>query len=177
MTGTAVATAPTKEASHLHDQRWRPVNSLKNSRVTIQIHESSSGKRFNIPAAPIQSTGDLTNYFDEAPDDKLLGSTTLQELVKRVKKDIPSLYLWDEVGGAMLTCGPHQVFQSEWDTTMICELICEERAARSGKGEIPRIMLDDGREAFVVTLGTPATQHNVKRSVVDRCLSKGDVYG
>ena len=43
-------------------------------------------------------------------------------LIKRVKKDIPSLYLWDEVGGATLTCGPHTIHQSEWDTKMVCDL-------------------------------------------------------
>ena len=60
---------------------------------------------------------------------------------------------------------------------MICDLICEAKAARTKGSHIPRVMLDDGREATVVTVGTPAVQHKVVRSVVDRCLSKGDVYG
>ena len=87
-----------------------------------------------------------------------------------------ALYLWDEVGGATLTCGPNSAHQSDWDTTMVCELICEDKAAKN-KGVIPRVVLDDGRDATVVTVGTPAIQHKVRRSVVDRCLSKGDVYG
>lgn len=166
-------TTPAKE-NNLHDSRWRPVNSLKNSRLTIQFHCADTGKRFNVPKQPIQSSGNLQNYFDEAATDSedghLLGSTTLLELVKRVKKHIPSLYLWEEVGGATLTCGSHVVHQDEWGTTMICSLICEDKQA-SLKGEIPRVVLDDGRDAVVVTLGTPAVQHVVRRSVVDRCLS------
>ena len=66
--------------------------------------------------------------------------------------------------------------QSEWDTKMVCDLICEDRTSQL-KGAIPRVVLDDGREATVVTVGTPAVAHRVNRSVVDRCLSKGDVYG
>ena len=74
--------------------RWQPVNSLKNSRVTIQINCSWSGKKFNIPEKINKSTGDLQNYFDEAGgDDNLLGSTTLTDMVKRVKKNLPGLYL------------------------------------------------------------------------------------
>jgi len=150
---------------------WRPINSLKNSRLTIQIHCADSGKRINVPAVPIQSAGNLQNYFDEAPTDHILGSTTLQELIKRVKKDIPSLYLWDEVGGATLSCGPHTFHQEEWDTTMICELIWEDENQSSLKEKITRVKLADGRDAVVVTIGTPAVQHVVRRSVVDRCLS------
>ncbi len=165
-----------KETNWEHDHRWRPVNTLKNSRVTIQIFCSWSGKRFNVPEQPVQSTGDLQNYFDEAPADNLLGSTTCQELVKRVKSKMPGLYLWDEVGGAQLVCGPHIIYQSEWDTAMICELICEEKA-KTANGEIPRVMLDDGREAVVVTIGTPESIMKTKPTVVQRCLAKGDVYG
>mmetsp|Transcript_9497 Transcript_9497/g.21437 ORF Transcript_9497/g.21437 Transcript_9497/m.21437 type:complete len:173 (+) Transcript_9497:151-669(+) len=164
------------ESNWEHDHRWKPVNSLKNSRVTIQIFCSWSGKRFNIPETHVQSAANLANYFDEAPEDKLLGSTTLQELVKRVKKDIPALYLWDEVGGATLVCGPHQICQSEWDTTMVCELICEEKAKVANE-EIPTVMLEDGREAVVVTIGTAETILKTKPTVVQRCLAKGNAYG
>lgn len=157
--------------------RWQPVNSLKNSRVTIQINCSWSGKKFNIPEKINQSTGDLQNYFDEAGgDDNLLGSTTLTDVVKRVKKNLPGLYLWDEVGGCVLVCGPHQIYQEEWDTAMLCELICEERA-KTAKGEIPKVVLADGREAVVVTIGTPETVLKTQPSVIQRCLAKGDTYG
>lgn len=89
---------------------------------------------------------------------------------------MPGLYLWDEVGGAVLACGPHEIYQSEWDTAMICELICEERA-KTANGEIPKVILADGREAVVVTIGTPETILKTKPTVVQRCLAKGDVYG
>ena len=49
--------APSKSSQELHDNRWRPVNSLKNSRLTIQIHCTDTDKRFNIPEQPIQSAG------------------------------------------------------------------------------------------------------------------------
>ena len=48
---------PSKSSQELHDNRWRPVNSLKNSRMTIQIHCTDTDKRFNIPEQPIQSAG------------------------------------------------------------------------------------------------------------------------
>ena len=197
----------------LHDRRWRPVNSLKNSAVTIQIVCSSSGKRFNVPPGTKQFlvSADLMNgnddqginYYDNDDNEsgtaagiqeELLGSTTLHDLIKRVKKDIPGLYLWDEVGGGVLVCGPNHVFQSEWSTTMICDLI-RDTAKKSGDGgggggggsttsdetserkAIPRVMLEDGREAVVVTIGTPDSILKTKPTVVQRCLAKGDVYG
>ena len=147
------------------------------SRVTVQIHCSWSGKKFNVPEHPVQSAGDLQNYFDEPADDHILGSTTLQELVKRIKKNVPGLYLWDEVGGAVLTCGPHTINQCDWETKMVCGLVCEERAKSSHAGEIPMVVLEDGREAYVVTIGTPESIMKTKPTVVQRCLAKGDVYG
>mmetsp|Transcript_3628 Transcript_3628/g.6815 ORF Transcript_3628/g.6815 Transcript_3628/m.6815 type:complete len:174 (-) Transcript_3628:134-655(-) len=165
-----------KDETWEHDHRWKPVNSLKNSRITLQIHCPDSGKRLNVPEKAANSVVDLQSYFDEAPTDSILGSTTLAELIKKIKKDIPALYLWDEVGGALLACGPHQFFQSEWDTTMIWELICEERA-KSANGVIPHVKLDDGRDAIVVTIGTPDAVMKSQPTVVQRCLAKGDVYG
>jgi hypothetical protein len=147
------------------------VNSLKNSRLTIQIHCSVSGQVFNVPERPINSTGDLCNYFDEAPQDHLIGSTSLQELIKRVKSNIPALYLCDEVGGQVLACGPNSVYQNEWETTMICDLICDDDE------RVNRVVLKDGREATVVTIGTPDAVVRTRPTVVQRCLAKGDVYG
>ena len=69
-------------------RRWTPVNNLKNSRHTIQIHCSVTGQDFNVPEKPSTSTGDLTNNDDEAQGDHLLGSTSLHELIKRVKCNI-----------------------------------------------------------------------------------------
>lgn len=74
----------------------------------------------------------------------------------------------------MLTCGPHEVFQSEWDTTMVCELVGEDKAK---KATMPMVVLEDGREAYVVTIGTPESVKQAKPTVVTRCLAKGDVYG
>ena len=59
---------------------------------------------------------------------------------------------------------------------MVCELVCEERA-KSAQSEIPMVVLEDGREAFVVTIGTPESIMKTKPTVVQRCLAKGDVYG
>lgn len=131
-------------------ERWHPVNSLKNSTIAVQFFCSSTEKRYVVS------------------DDDILGSTTLQELVRRVKKDIPALYLWDEQGGQVLVCGPNEVFQSEWDGTMLCELVRGDEA--------PKAVLEDGREAYVVTIGTPETAPT-KPTVVQRCLAKGDAYG
>jgi hypothetical protein len=155
-------------------KRWKPVNSLKNSRLTVQIHCAMSSQVFNVPERPIVSMGDLKNYFDEAPTDHLLGSTSLQELIKRVKSNIPAMYLCDEAGGSVLACGPNQVHQGEWETTMICELVCEDGG---GSVVIPRVVLKDGREAVIVTIGTPEAILKTKPTVVQRCLAKGDVYG
>ena len=150
--------------------RWKPVNSLKNSQVTIQVFCSWSGKCFNVPEKPM-----MDNLMYETPQDPLLGSTSLQELIERSRKNISSLYLGNEVGGTVLMCGPHQVFQSEWETTMICDLICEKLGTNVG---IPRIILQDGREAVVVTIGTPELIPNVEPELKKHCSSfDGNVYG
>lgn len=98
---------------------------------------------------------------DEAPLDSILGSHTLQDLIKRVKKDLPALHLWDEVGGG--------------DETMLCELITEQGDRSSGgAATIPRLALEDGREAVVVTIGTPEAVARPRPTVVQRCLARGD---
>ena len=144
------------------DRRWKPVNSLKNSQVTIQVLCSWSGECFSVP-----------EKISEAPQDTLLGSTSLHELIERSRKNISCLYLGNEVGGGVLMCGPHQVFQSEWETTMICDLICENTNVG-----IPRIILQDGREAVVVTIGTPETITNIEPALKSHSSSfDGNVYG
>lgn len=98
---------------------------------------------------------------DEAPLDSILGSHTLQDLIKRVKKDLPALHLWDEVGGG--------------DETMLCELITEQGDRSSGgAATILRLALEDGREAVVVTIGTPEAVARPRPTVVQRCLARGD---
>jgi hypothetical protein len=149
------------------------VNRLKNSSLTIQIEVSVSGKTFIVPDI-IKTSSDPSSQ--QLP---LLGSTSLTELVQRVKKDNPALYLCDEAGSNVLVCGPNQIYQNDWSTKMICDLI-HERKGLGGRAvglAIPRIVLEDGREAVVVTIGTPEAVLNTRPSVIQRCLAKGDVYG
>ena len=166
----------------LHNRRWSPVNTVKNSNVTIQIVCSWSGKRFNVPSASTDHAGITFDNNDENQT-ALLGSTTLLDLIQRVKKDIPGLYLIDEVGAGVLVCGPNHVFQSDWKTTMICDLIRDTKKKVSSRittnddNSIPRVMLEDGREAVVITIGTPESIPQTKPTVIQRCLAKGDVYG
>ena len=104
----------------------------------------------------------------------LLGSTSLTELVQRVKKYNPALYLCDEAGSNVLVCGQNQIYQNDWSTKMICDLI-HERKGLGGRAvgvAIPRIVLEDGREAVVVTIGTPEAVLNTRPSVIYRCLKK-----
>jgi hypothetical protein len=79
-------------------------------------------------------------------------------------------------GGNVLACGPNQVHQNEWETTMICDLICEKMGVNAAD-VIPRVVLEDGREAVVVTIGSPEAILKSRPTVVQRCLAKGDVYG
>ncbi|KAL3789944.1 hypothetical protein ACHAW5_006562 [Stephanodiscus triporus] len=173
-------------------RRWTPVNSLKNSRLAIQIHCSVTGQVFNVPEnkRPLTSADDLTtNYKDDgaAPppppgeEDRhhhLLGSTSLHELIGRVRRNIPAMYMCDEEGGNVLVCGQNLVHQDEWKTTMICDLIRGKMALPHDAGNvIPRVALEDGREAVVVTIGSPDAFPKTRPTVVQRCLAKGDVYG
>lgn len=138
--------------------RWRCINSLKNDPLTIIINCSWDNKRFVIPAASDHNDG-------------LHGYTTLYELIKKVKAQIPTLYMWEEVGGVALTCGANHIFSSEWEETMLCRLI------HNTEVEMPTEVLEDGREAVVVTIGYADGVKKEKASVVTRCLAKGDVYG
>ena len=114
------------------------------------------------PARPIHD-GDLATSFDDS-------TVFIQADMEHFRK------MWDEVGGAVLTCGPHTINGCDWDTKMVCDLVCEERA-KSSHGDIPMVVLEDGREAYVVTIGTPESIMKTKPTVVQRCLAKGDVYG
>jgi hypothetical protein len=59
---------------------------------------------------------------------------------------------------------------------MICDLICEKMGVNAAD-VIPRVVLEDGREAVVVTIGSPEAILKSRPTVVQRCLAKGDVYG
>ncbi|KAL7537856.1 hypothetical protein ACHAWF_005922 [Thalassiosira exigua] len=160
-----------------HDHRWKPVNSLKNSNLTVQIYSPLSGKRFDIPEKPPSAVDDDGDNEVEP----LSGTATLRDLIRRVKKHMPGLYLWDQVGGATLSCGPRQVYQTEWDDTMLWELVREEAAGgeEENKGKVPRVVLEDGREAYLITIGEGGAGGGgaEKPTVGHRCLAKGDVYG
>ena len=146
-------------------RRWHPVNAAKNSLMTVQIDCTLTGKRYVVPS---QSDENL-DYFDETPADIIRGSTTLHDLIQRVKKDLPALYLTDETGGGILTCGQQKFPKSEWDTTMLWELICEEKA-----GSIPWVKLDDGREAVIVTIGNEQKVMTPRPTTVHRILARGN---
>jgi hypothetical protein len=92
------------------------------------------------------------------------------------------MHMWSEEGGNVLACGPNLVHQNEWKTTMICDLICERMGGTAHDDAadivvIPRVVLEDGREAVVVTIGSPDAIMKTTPTVVQRCLAKGDVYG
>jgi hypothetical protein len=70
-----------------------------------------------------------------------------------------------------LTCGANHVFADEWEDTMLCRLVLNTEV------EVPVEVLEDGREAVVVTIGYADAVKKEKASVVTRCLAKGDVYG
>ncbi|KAL7468779.1 hypothetical protein ACHAXS_009011 [Conticribra weissflogii] len=176
---------PSSSALPMRRRRWTPVNSLKNAQITVILHCSWSGERHIIPEYPPSDDDDADdafNYFDESPssEEVLLGSTTLHDLIQRVKSKIPALYLWDEVGGQVLVCGKQRVFSEDWETTLLChlvgEVLLEDPTCVSGSS-VPKAILEDGREAVVVTLGTPESVGETKASLVTRCLKKGDVYG
>lgn len=154
--------------------QWRCVNKHKNEPLTILFYCTWSGKQFPVPA----NTDDLNvenNYYDEPNGDDegvILGSTTLEDAVKRLKVNDPTLFLMEECGGIEMHCGQNTVCGSEWEMTMLCHLVYDQP-----DDKIPRVSLDDGRQAVVITLGTKGDTLKKKPTVVTRCLSKGDVYG
>jgi len=116
----------TAESSVYH--RWTPLNHHKNESITIVLECGWDGKRFTVPAQPPKSDDAVADYFNEpngSDETVLLGSTTLYDIVKRVKSQIPTLYLMQEQGGAVLSCGSKEVHSGEWETTMLCQLVSE----------------------------------------------------
>ena len=158
-------------------RRWHCVNHHKNEELTILFYCTWSGKEFAVPpSAGGAKTYDESNYYDEPSQDdelRVLGSMTLKESMKRLKKQDPSLFLMEEHGGIEMHCGENTICGSEWETTMLCTLIYDQPA----ENKIPRVVLDDGREAVVITVGTKGNPMNKKPTVVTRCLAKGDTYG
>ncbi len=149
--------------------QWRCVNKRKNEPLTILFYCTWSGKKFPVPA------NTENNYYEEPSGDDegvILGSTTLEDAVKCLKVNDPTLFLMEECGGIEMHCGQNTVCGSEWEKTMLWHLVYDQP-----DDEIPRVSLDDGRQAVVITLGTKGGILKKKPSVVTRCLSKGDVYG
>ena len=154
--------------------KWRCVNKHKNEPLDVLFYCTWSGKEFAVPA----KAGEVdmeNNYYDEPNGDEediLLGSATLKDAVKRFKAREPSLFLMEESGGIEMHCGNNSVCGSQWDTTMLCHLVYDQP-----DNKIPRVTLDDGRNAVVISIGTKGDPLNKKPTVVTRCLAKGDVYG
>ena len=117
------AVAPSNSLPH----RWTPLNNHKNESMAIVLECGWDGKRFAVPAKPPHADDAVTDYFNEPNDSVddcvLLGSATLYDIVKRVKSQIPTLYLMQEQGGVALSCGSNEIFSGEWETTMLCQLV------------------------------------------------------
>mmetsp|Transcript_13554 Transcript_13554/g.27917 ORF Transcript_13554/g.27917 Transcript_13554/m.27917 type:complete len:172 (+) Transcript_13554:90-605(+) len=164
----------TAESSVYH--RWTPLNHHKNESITIVLECGWDGKRFTVPAQPPKSDDAVADYFNEpngSDETVLLGSTTLYDIVKRVKSQIPTLYLMQEQGGAVLSCGSKEVHSGEWETTMLCQLIYDQEDDKA----ISKLKLDDGRDAVLVYVGQKVDSKDQKPTVVQRCLAKGNLYG
>mmetsp|Transcript_21752 Transcript_21752/g.45700 ORF Transcript_21752/g.45700 Transcript_21752/m.45700 type:complete len:172 (+) Transcript_21752:152-667(+) len=164
----------TAESSVYH--RWTPLNHHKNESITIVLECGWDGKRFTVPAQPPKSDDAVADYFNEpngSDETVLLGSTTLYDVVKRVKSQIPTLYLMQEQGGAVLSCGSKEVHSGEWETTMLCQLIYDQEDDKA----ISKLKLDDGRDAVLVYVGQKVDSKDQKSTVVQRCLAKGNLYG
>jgi hypothetical protein len=154
--------------------KWCCVNKHKNEPLTILFHCTWSGREFAVPAKA-EHLNVENNYYDEPNGEDegiLLGSATLKDSMKRFKAREPALFLMEECGGIEMHCGNNTVCGSEWETTMLCHLVYDQP-----ENLIPRVTLDDGRNAVVITLGTKGDPLNKNPTVVTRCLAKGDVYG
>jgi hypothetical protein len=104
--------------------RWCPINALKNSPVTIVLHCSWSGERYPLPAtANAAFNDDDANYFDEASPTSadLIGSTSLYDVIKMVKAQIPTLYMWEEG-----TCQDSLSLKSAYSPHCNCKRLAKE---------------------------------------------------
>mmetsp|Transcript_36972 Transcript_36972/g.66517 ORF Transcript_36972/g.66517 Transcript_36972/m.66517 type:complete len:150 (-) Transcript_36972:161-610(-) len=147
--------------------KWNCVNTRKNSPITILFECGWSGECFPAPSTP--SSND-----DGDSNSTLLGSATLKTAIAHVKPKIPALYLMDQNSAHTMTCGKNTVCGDEWETTMLCHFIYDD----NGEEDVPVAVLDDGREAVVITLGDGSgIPSRGKASVVTRCLGKGGTYG
>ena len=125
----------TRKPSSSRPRRWTPVNAKKNSPLNIVIRCAWSGEQISVPSS----------------NDPVMGSTTLGQIVDRVRPSIPALALWEEEGGETLACGQRCVSGSEWETTMLHQIM-------EGDDGSSRVMLDDGSEGVMLTLGVgPST--------------------
>lgn len=158
-------------------KRWTPVNSCKNQSLTIIFQCGWSGERITVPAqSPSVNNATANNYYDEPSSDDahINGYTTLQDAIHTIKGKLPALYLMEEQGSASMTCGSNEVSRSDWETTMLCSLIFDQK---DESGEVEQVLLKDGRVAFVINIGDVAQTQPRKPTVVTRCLAKHDTYG
>jgi hypothetical protein len=73
------------------DSRWHCLNTLKNAPLTVIINCSWDNKRFVVPVKP--QSDSVVDYYDEPSDEGLYGFTTLFTLIKKVKAQIPTIYM------------------------------------------------------------------------------------
>mgnify|MGYP001355265161 CR=1 FL=1 len=76
----------------------------------------------------------------------------VKDAIKSVKGKMPALYLMEEHGSATMVCGSNEVPRSEWETTMLCVLVFDQK----DDSQVEQVILKDGRIGFVVQLGGTA---------------------
>ena len=81
----------------------------------------------------------------------------------------------EEHGAATMKCGSNEIDRSEWETTMLCNLVYDQD--NESDKEVEQVLLPDGRVAFVVHVGGEIKEHKEKPTIVTRCLKKHDTYG
>ena len=124
----------------------------------------------------LQRAGEAVNLHGRPDEQRRRGARGPPPRFDEPARAHQASQLQHQEGGNVLACGPNQVHQNEWETTMICDLICEKMGVNAAD-VIPRVVLEDGREAVVVTIGSPEAILKSRPTVVQRCLAKGDVYG
>ena len=136
-----------------HSRRWSCVNHQKNEEFTLMLYCTWSGKSYLVPTP-------------------VVGSASLKKAMEGLKKQDPSLYLMEEYGGVEMHCGENTVCISEWDETMLCTLVDQPDQKMT-----PKVSLDNGREAVVITIGSKGDPLKKKATALTRRLSEDHTYG
>lgn len=136
-----------------HSRRWSCVNHQKNEEFTLMLYCTWSGKSYLVPTP-------------------VVGSASLKKAIEGLKKQDPSLYLMEEYGGVEMHCGENTVCISEWDETMLCTLVDQPDQKMT-----PKVILDNGHEAVVITIGSKGDPLKKKATALTRRLSEDHTYG